>query len=251
MGDPVSHSLSPEIHRALLYEAGLRGQYRALTTTREELPERFDEARSGAFHGFNITMPLKEYAAQYVDRIDSVARSAGSVNTVAAEGGQLVGYSTDATAVAGILAMTGFPDVTGALVLGAGGSARAVIAALRNHLDVLITARNEVRARDVAGAFDVGWLAWGDSFDRSLVVNCTPLGMRGESLPDQVVTSALALIDLPYGETQTPAVAAAQRAGLFCVDGKRFLSYQAVDSFRIWTGVDVDPSVLESTLRID
>jgi shikimate 5-dehydrogenase len=140
-------------------------------------------------------------------------------------------------------------DVPALLVLGWGGAAKAAVAAwpgAEAHVSVRNTAK-------LAGAMVPGKIItqvrWGKGVPGALVVNATPLGMHGETLPDGVLTGAAALIDLPYATAPTPAVIAANDAGIPVSDGIAFLASQATASFEWWTGVAVDSGYLESVAR--
>jgi shikimate dehydrogenase len=248
LGDPVEHSRSPVIHRAALEIAGLSGDYLAIRADVEVLDGVIDALRSGRLHGANVTMPLKLAALERCDRLTEEASAAGSVNTLGADGGVVEGHSTDVVAFQE--AFGGIFDAELVLVLGAGGSARAALAAWRRG-GAHVSARDPARAEALASRFEsTRVVAWGDSVDGALVINATPIGMAGEALPEPVLASATGLIDLPYSDRPTtPAVARAMGAGIPTVGGVDFLAMQAAASFEWWTGVAVDSDRLASVAR--
>lgn len=239
LGDPVSHSRSPAIHNAALAATGLPGTYEARQVDEQGVRAAFEEVRNGTLTGFNVTMPFKRLAAELCDRLDEDASAAGSVNTVTMVDGVAWGFSTD---IGGIQDAWGSLPTTGPiLVLGAGGAAAAACVALR-HRPTYVAGRRfgaglELAAR-LAGNLDmdIAEVHWGVPVVGSAVVNCTPIGMQGEVLPDDVLAAASGLFDMAYGPAVTPAVEAVRGMGLPAVEGLDLLVSQAARSFRIWTG---------------
>jgi len=250
LGDPVAHSRSPAIHEAALAACGIEGRYEARRVDVPGLYRAVAEIRSGALAGANVTMPHKAAAAAACDRLDAEAARCGSVNTMARRDGDVVGYSTDISGVRTVLRELGVDETLPVLVLGAGGAAAAALAALGGTRRVLVAARRPAAAR--ARARSSGSAVshrWGEPCPGAAVVNATPLGMRGEPLPDGVVEAAAALLDMPYGEQATPAVVTARRLGIPVADGLDLLVAQAADSFRLWTGMDAPRTVMQAAGR--
>jgi shikimate dehydrogenase len=237
LGDPVEHSLSPLMQRDAMEQAGLRGRYETVRADRSKLVAELEGLRRGERDGVNVTMPLKQVAAGLCDSLSPEAERSLSVNTIKAVGGRIVGHSTDVVAVAGILSRWGKSPV---LILGAGGSARAALAA-SDRRPVYLAARRREAALQLASMGDcAAAIPWGTAVAGAIVVNATPLGMGGETLPSGIVASAAGLVDLPYATAKTPAVAEARRLGIQVVDGIEFLANQAAASFTWWTGESVD-----------
>ncbi len=240
LGDPVDHSRSPAIHRAALRHLDIPGSYDARRVDASGMRAAADEIRSGAVDGANVTMPHKVLAASLCDALTADAAFAGAVNTMALRDGVLTGWNTDVIALRALLAdMPGDP----VLVLGAGAAAASAVAAV-------VDRPVEVTARRTAAAARLGRPApWGMPRPGALVVNATPLGMRGEPLPKGIVRAAAGLVDLAYGRTPTPASVEAGLLGLPCVDGLQVLVAQAAESFRIWTGREAPVEVMERAAR--
>lgn len=238
LGDPVDHSLSPVMHRRALSDAGLPGGYEAIRADRDRLRAEVGRLRRGEVHGLNVTMPLKEDAADVCDRLTPEAQRSGSVNTLKAEEGVVIGHSTDVVAFELLLSRWDRPVLH---VLGAGGSARAALAAGGHGDPAYVSARRAETASVLAAGFEsTTTLTWGSAVAGAVLVNATPLGMRGEALPHGLVEVASGLVDLPYGPSTTPAVAMARRLGVPVVDGVEFLATQAAAAFTWWTGESVD-----------
>ncbi|HWB87901.1 MAG TPA: hypothetical protein VG872_01690 [Acidimicrobiia bacterium] len=248
-GDPVEHSRSPEIHRALLSLSELEGEYGVVRADRALLAEAVGELRDGAWSGLNVTMPLKADAAELADRLAPEAARAGSVNTLANRDHEVVGHSTDATAFSMLFEDPRFGGLDEILVLGAGGSAAAALGMLGRSSTVYVSARRDQAVRDLVARMGGEPIPWETAVVGALVINTTPLGMRGEELPDPVLDSALGLIDLPYASEPTPAVARSIEKGTPVADGHEFLVRQAIVSFGIWTGVDVPYESVLAELR--
>jgi shikimate dehydrogenase len=259
LGDPVGHSRSPEIHRVLLELCGLEGDYTTVRAGRSELVEAIAELRDGSWQGLNVTMPLKRDAAELADRLTPVAGRSLSVNTLVPTDGAVVGHSTDSTAFSVLFADPRFDESGPVLILGAGDSAAAALAALGPDADVYVSARRTRAARDLItrlaphptdpGLAESGVVPWGAQVVGALVVNTTPLGMAGDELPDGVLAAAGGLIDLPYASGPTPAADWARNKSIPLADGYEFLVRQAIASFQLWTGAQPDYGSVVDRLR--
>ena len=248
LGDPVDRSRSPLIHHEMLAISGLDGVYQAIRADEPVLVSEVERLRRGERHGLNVTMPLKALAAATADELTPQAEMANSVNTLSRLDDSVIGHSTDAQTFEYLFTAPRFSEISTLLVLGAGGSAAAALAA-RPDKPTYVAARRTEQAAELTGALGGVIVGWGTPVAGALVVNTTPLGMNGEEAPRVVLRGAAGLIDLPYGAEQTPAVSEARRIGLPVADGAEFLVRQAIASFRIWTGVDIAYETLVDRLR--
>jgi shikimate dehydrogenase len=200
------------------------------------------------FAGANVTIPHKLAAFAICDTVDASARRAGAVNTLVFQDGRIAGSNTDGYGFIANLRAHGIdPAAAPALLLGAGGSARAVAAALQDA-GAPVTVANRTRARAEELARDLPGLRiadWDDRVaalaDHALVVNATPLGMVGHDPLDLDLTRApasLAIADNVYIPLDTPLLSAARARGLRTVEGIGMLLHQAVPGFRAWFGVE-------------
>jgi shikimate dehydrogenase len=257
IGWPAGHSRSPLIHNYWIRKHGLAGEYRREAVT----PENFAAfVRNLAAHGYvgaNVTIPHKE-AALALSAPDQRALAVGSANTLWLDHGQLKSTNTD---VEGFLANldAAAPDwgkTEAALVLGAGGSARAIVFGLieRGFGRIHVANRTIERARALREKFGAAVLptAWSDVSallpNVGLLVNTTSLGMQGQppldidvaALPESAV-----IADIVYAPLVTPLLAAARSRGLRTADGLGMLLHQAVRGFSLWFGVkpDVTPEL--------
>ncbi len=251
LGDPIEHSLSPRIHTAALEACGIKGFYEAIRADRDRLVEAVGQIRSGSLHGANVTMPLKRVAADLCDHLSEESRLTRSVNSLRAIGGRVEGHSTDLVAVESLLGSDRFDPGAAVLVLGAGATAE-VAAHASGARPLYLSARRNDQAAALAGgltAESAVVVAFGVPVTGAIVINTTPVGMKGESLPRGLVETASGLIDLPYGDTPTPAVARASEMGMPVVDGVEFLVVQAAATFSWWTGREAPFDVMLSAAR--
>lgn len=254
VGFPVSHSLSPRLHGFWLKEYNIAGEYKAYEVKPENLPEFINNLRSDKdFVGVNLTIPHKEAVMKLLDEVDFLANVIGAVNTVINDRGKLIGRNTDAYGCAENIRSF----VTGtkkAVVLGAGGAAKAVIFALKQlgFEQVIITNRTRERAEELASAIIhplliIEWEKRSEILENSdLLINTTSLGMTGkESLEiDLSLLPKTALVtDIIYSPLETPLLAQAKAHGNPTVDGLGMLLHQAVPAFEAWFGVK--PKVTE------
>ncbi|MGH8958706.1 MAG: shikimate dehydrogenase family protein [Acidimicrobiia bacterium] len=239
MGDPVSHSRSPAIFKAAFAVAGIEGDYEARQVDGDGVRESFEDVRAGRLDGLNVTMPHKALAFALCDRVDPEGQAAGSVNTVVREEGEVVGYSTDIVAIREC--WRSLPAVGPILILGAGGAAAAAAVALEGTKRTLYIASRtfgdgSALARRLG--IELGEVHWGVPVVMATVVNSTPLGMKGEELPESVLALASGLFDMPYATGPTPAAEKARQLGIPVVEGLDLLVAQAGYGYRIWTGLE-------------
>jgi shikimate dehydrogenase len=243
IGDPVVQSPSPQMHRAAFASAGVDLDYVAERVTAAELPVLFEDIRAKHI-GLNVTRPLKELIVPLLDEVRGEAATTGSVNTVTFADGRAVGESTDGPGFMSALRRSGAPEPQRALLLGSGGSARAVGAALRSAgAEVTIAARNAERGSAVAEllgarAIPLDAAPVAEALDAAdLLVNTTPLGQTSPLPEDVRLRPGLTVFDIVYAPEQTALLARALDAGCRTVGGLMMLIEQAALSFEIWTGV--------------
>ena len=252
IGHPIAHSRSPIIHGYWLEELGIAGTYEARDVHPDALAGFLRGPDGRAFVGGNVTIPHKEAVFRLVDEASGVARRLGAVNTVTIRpDGALHGHNTDSEGfAAGLDASVGADRVAAvarALVLGAGGAARAVVAALldRGVGRVLVAARDAARAggvRDLSPT-RVAVVPFGEAAARlagaDLLVNTTSLGMTGQPPLDLDVATLPAhavVADIVYAPLRTRLLEAAAARGLRTADGLGMLLHQAVPGFERWFG---------------
>ena len=250
LGDPIDHSRSPAIHTAALRHLGIQGSYEARRAGPVELADAIAEMYEGALHGLNVTMPLKREARAAAALLTDEASASGSVNTLRLRDGVVEGHSTDVVATRLAFSDPRFDPAAPVLILGAGGASAAVLAGAAGR-EVYLAARDSRLAEHLAelSRTPASVIPFGAAVIGALLVNATPLGMNGESLPDAITSVATGIIDLAYGDKPTPTVTSAEHSGLALMDGVEFLVLQAAGSFEWWTGVQAPFGVMLEAAR--
>ena len=253
IGWPVGHSLSPRLHGFWLEQHGVDGVLVPLPVRPEHLAEALRALPKLGFVGASVTVPHKETALELVDEAEPLARRVGAVNAIVVrEGGRIVGRNTDVPGFLNAL-RDGAPEwraaAGAAVVLGAGGAARAIAAALSmaGTVEIRVVNRTAARASALAKALGppvraVRWEKRAEALaDAALLVNATTLGMTGgpaleldlAPLPAQAV-----VMDIVYTPLETALLARARARGLVAVDGLGMLLHQARPAFTAWFGVE-------------
>lgn len=262
IGEPVRHSLSPTIHNAAYAAAGLDWTYVALPVRPGEVAAALGGAVALGLEGVSVTMPHKEAAAACCDELTPAASALGVVNAVKRVGSKLIGHNTDGTGFVVALSSAGWkPGDGSAIVLGAGGTARALTVALAEAgvTRVTVAARREAAAQavaELAGARAVGvaleslseveWAAAG------LVANTTPVGMADGPAPDASLAPVDLLgahcwvIDAVYHPAETPLLAQARARDLSTLGGVELLVGVSAEVFTWWTGLDAPIGVMSN-----
>jgi shikimate dehydrogenase len=242
LGFPVGHSRSPAMMNAAFRELGLDWRYLRLPLP----PERFVEAvralPGSGYRGANVTIPHKVAAHDLADELSDSARAIGAVNTLSfGDGGGISGDNTDA---GGLLDAIGEPVSGTALVLGAGGAARAAAWALAQAgAEVTVWSRTAERAAELAADLGVGHSERPSPSE--LLVNATSVGLRaGDTLEGLPLVDARVVVDLVYGAQVTPVVRWAEERGARVVDGLEVLVRQGARSLALWTGAEPPVEVM-------
>jgi len=259
IGYPLGHSLSPKIHTAALKACGLDGSYSLFPIPPEDtqaLKDLLTRIRTGELHGLNVTIPHKQNVIPLLDELTHTAKAIGAVNTIYLRENKLIGDNTDAAGfLADLKKFTGNGKLgnreleigKSALVLGAGGSARAVVYALLNDgWNVTLAARRIEQAQQLAQSFPNYQLLFTNLLDLrpstfNLIINSTPLGMTPNTdqspLPENTTLAKDTVIyDLVYNPRETKLVKDARAQGLSATTGLGMLIEQAALAFELWTG---------------
>ena len=271
IGFPLAHSLSPLIQGVAFAHHALPERYELWETEASQLEERVRGLRAGDCLGANVTIPHKEAVIPYLDDLDPTAQKVGAVNTIVNRQGCLYGHNTDVTGFARALTEAGFSAQGGrAVILGAGGAARAVGVALVEAGVAEIVLSDIVSGRSEALAATLRSLASGsavracgpddESFRKAttacrLLVNCTPVGMRHSGsegqlpLDAEMIPPGALVFDLVYNPPVTPLLAAARARGAGVIGGLSMLVYQAAASFKLWTGLAAPEDLMLAAAR--
>ena len=256
LGTPIAHSRSPAIHNAAFAALGMEGEwsYEAIEVQPDELEERLRAMPAEGFVGANVTVPHKVTALLLSDRRSEVAREIGAANTLSFVDGEVRADNTDAEGL--MEALPGRPAGRRALVLGAGGAARAVVWGLtRAGADVAVWNRTPERAASLCAELGGRVEAEPAAGEYELVVNSTSVGMGGEDPFESLPLSrdwfgrSQTVVDMVYGEQQSRLLQAAAEAGADVVDGLEVLVCQGAASFRLWTGIEPPLDVMREAAR--
>ena len=267
IGYPIDHTLSPVMQTAALKAAGLGYSYIALSIQKGRLIFAVDGLRALDFRGVNVTIPHKSIIIPMLDALDADAKAIGAVNTVVNDGGRLTGYNTDVTGFLKALSEVNFmPEDCNATVLGAGGSARAVIWGLckRNAARIAIGVRNPDKYKSIIEDFEIfediriyNWESeeFKEQLQQSdLLVNTTPLGMMPDidAMPPidiSLLPEGALVYDIIYTPAKTKFLKTAEELGYPILNGETMLLYQGVEAFRLFTNETPDEQVMLQALK--
>lgn len=263
IGSPIAHSKSPAIHGHWLKRYGIKGQYVPLDIAQKDVAEALRLLPRMGFVGVNVTLPHKLTALSLADQVTDRAALIGAANTLTfKEDGTIFADNTDGHGFLENI-RSKYPDWSPkdgpAVVLGAGGAARAALAALIDAGAPEVRIANRTRARAEALRTEFGgrvvvaeWVQAGNLIEgATTVVNCSALGMSGKpelKVPLDGLTKGALVTDMVYAPLQTRLLAEAERMGCRTVDGLGMLLHQAVPGFERWFGVR--PEVDEETRNI-
>ena len=266
IGYPLGHSASPAFQQAAFDHLGIDARYLAWETPPNALAERMESLRDPGLLGANVTVPHKQAVVPFLDEVSQAAQDTGAVNTVVNQEGRLTGHNTDVTGFLRALQSDADFQVQGkrVLVLGAGGSARAVVYGLLKQGAGRVTIANRTVERanrliealgspENADAILLEPAEMSSGWD--LIVNCTTLGMRhapGEKetpLPSGAIPASSLVYDLVYNPEETPLLQAAAGAGARILGGLPMLIYQGAEAFRLWTGQEAPVEVMFQAAR--
>ena len=254
LGNPVEHSVSPQIHNSAFRTLGLNYVYLAFSVL--DLEGAVRGIRAFGIRGASITIPYKEKIIPYLDQLDELAEKIGAVNTVVNEQGKLLGYNTDGEAVYQALKDYGINlEASRVIILGAGGACRSIAFTLASKSPksrLLIFNRTFSRAKALAEEIkektraEIQALAWEEEplkkeLSRAqLLINATSVGMYPEieqsPIPAQWLHSRLWVFDIVYNPLETQLLKQAKKIGAKTIAGLEMLVRQAGEQFRLWTG---------------
>ncbi len=258
-GMPLSHSISPAMHNAAFQALKIPGRYFLLPAERDELEDLIALIVDLDMKGLNVTIPHKQSVMELMDELDGNASKVGAVNTIVNKDGKLIGKNTDITGFARSLTSAGVSIADKrALIIGAGGAARACCAHLSSSsARLFVMDRTAINAERLASEFRADIVGPGftsdDDFD--IVINCTPLGMKGfkDDMPiDPIVFhEGQTVMDLIYNPLRTRFLEEASKKGASTISGIEMLIYQAIDAFEAWTGLRPSYEVMATSARME
>ena len=255
LGHPVSHSRSPAMQNAALAELGLDDwSYEAIDVAPDQFEDKVRELAAEGWVGANVTVPHKGAALAVADELSEVAREIGAANTLHFEGDAIHAYNTDAKGLKTLLPES--VEGSRALVLGAGGAARAVVWTLvRNGAAVDVWNRTELRSRNLCDDLGGTPVSDPDQAGYDLIANTTAVGLGGEDPFAELPLSAEGfrpeqlVVDLVYSDRPTALLESARQSGAETIDGLAVLVAQGAVSLKIWTGQEPPLEVMRKAAR--
>jgi len=259
IGWPVEHTFSPSMHNAAFAALRINAAYVPFAVKPARLKDAVLSLKALNISGANVTVPHKQEVIKFLDKIDPLAKSVGSVNTIKNQNGILAGYNTDGIGFIKDIRRLGFnPRGKTALVVGSGGAGRAVVEALSwaGAKKIFVTDKFEPLSKALAAkaknAVFVPFKTWADKVEISdILVNATPVGMRKNDPPILGTTfpkKGLFVYDLVYNR-KTKLVRDAKKAGLKAYSGIGMLLNQGTAAFEIWTSIKAPVKIMERALK--
>ncbi len=238
VGEKLSHSLSPRIHEEIMKQRWINGTYELLEIPKETFERDFAALRNSGYRGVNVTIPYKESVIPLLDDVSQQAKYIGAVNTILFEDGTAKGFNTDYD---GFVSLLGYHDIAvkgkAAVVLGSGGSAKAVVKGLLDLgiYDLTIVSRSK---QNFHGNYTVSYEFFKETNMKSdLLINCTPVGMHpnvdASPIPKEYIKADV-VIDVIYNPEKTLLLKYAEELGIRRINGSFMLHEQAVKAQDIW-----------------
>ena len=253
MGKPVAHSLSPAMHNAAFQKLGLNNIYLAFEV--EDVANAMKGFRALDIRGVSVTIPHKQAVMPHLDAIDPVAQNIGAVNTLFLKEKQISGYNTDWIGANQALEMAVNLQGATVLLIGAGGSARAIGFGLKEKgANVLLANRTLSKGQALAKDLDCEFYPLTDlnGLTADALVNTTSVGMEPEvdatPVPQSLLENIPAVMDIVYAPLETRLLKEAKQAGCKTIDGTNMLLFQGVAQFELWTGKKAPVDVMREKL---
>lgn len=255
IGNPIQHSLSPELHSFWINENKINASYEKKLLDKEGVKEIIKDVKNNLIEGLNVTVPYKNLVIQYLDELTPEAERTQSVNTVYMKDKKIVGHNTD---IAGFELAIRYAkyDVSGkkVLIIGAGGVTPSIIHALlkMNCNEIFIMNRTKEKAEEIKKIFtQIQVKNWGEKVDFDLIINTTSIGLKNDKLNLDLNVTKKMFFDLIYNPIKTPFLYNAEKNGNRIENGLMMFVYQAHQSFVIWNKVipKIDDKIIKMLCR--
>ena len=255
IGNPIIHSLSPELHNYWLRENNINGIYNKEQLDKNDLKKFFLKIKKKEINGANITVPFKKDVISYVDQLSLEAEKTQSVNTVYLKNDKIIGHNTDIDGFELAIKDVNY-DVEGkkVLILGAGGVVPSIIFALYKMrvLSVTISNRTKIKAENLKSLFnDLKIIDWGEASSSDMIINATSIGLKKEdklNLDFSKFQNCEFFYDVIYNPKETNFLRDGKSLGKKTENGKKMFIYQAAKAFKIWHGIE--PKVNEQVIGL-
>ena len=255
IGNPITHSLSPELHNYWLRENNINGIYNKEQLDKNDLKKFFLKIKKKEINGANITVPFKKDVISYVDQLSLEAEKTQSVNTVYLKNDKIIGHNTDIDGFELAIKDAKY-DVEGkkVLILGAGGVVPSIIFALYKMrvLSVTISNRTKTKAKNLKTLFnDLKIIDWGEVSSSDMIINATSMGLKKEdklNVDFSKFQSSEFFYDVIYSPKETNFLRDGKSLGKKTENGKKMFIYQAAKAFKVWHGIE--PKVNEQVIGL-
>ena len=252
IGNPINHSLSPELHNFWLKENGINGSYSKVKLEEGDLKNFIQKLRKDEIHGINVTIPFKNKVIKYLDKLSLEAEKTGSVNTIYKNNQDIIGHNTD---VAGFELGLRHSKINvlgkSTFIIGAGGVVPSIIYSLLNMgcKKIMLTNRTIEKTEEIKKIFkEIKIIKWGEIPDFDIVINATSVGLKGDILKLDFAVKNKIFYDVIYNPKETEFLKNAKIKGNKIENGKLMFIYQANQSFSIWN--NIIPKIDEKVLKI-
>ncbi len=254
IGNPIDHSLSPELHNYWFKENNINAKYEKKKIEEKDLQFVISEVKEKKINGINITVPFKKSVIPYLDKLSPEAEKTQSVNTIILRNDNLEGHNTDISGFIKAIKSLNFNiENKKIFVLGAGGVVPSIIFALNkmNVLEIIISNRTRQKADDLKSQFkNLNVINWGNLPDFDVIINATSLGLKNEfiNINFSDVGKNKLFYDVIYNPSLTNFLKEGKKLGNQSENGKLMFLYQASEAFKLWHGVE--PTINNETLKI-
>ena len=252
IGNPISHSLSPELHNFWLKKNNINAVYEKKKLEETELKNFIDNLRNDKIHGINVTVPFKNKVIKYLDKLSLEVEKTDSVNTIYKNGNEIIGHNTD---VAGFELGLRHSKISvlhkSALILGAGGVVPSIVYSLMGMgcKKIFLSNRTIEKAENIKKKFnEIEILKWGEIPNFDIVINATSVGLKGDSLDLEFNVKNKIFYDVIYNPKETQFLKKAKQEGNKIENGKFMFVYQANQSFSVWN--NLIPKIDDEVLKI-
>ncbi len=255
VGNPINHSLSPELHNHWIKQNRLDAIYEKKKLNNNDLEDLILNVKEGNINGVNVTVPFKNAVIPFLDALSNEAKKTHSVNTIYLKDKKIIGHNTDIEGFENALKNINFNLKNKKIfILGAGGVVPSIIYASikMGFSEIMISNRTKKKAEEVKNIFsNIKLVNWGETPDFDVIINATSLGLNKNdkiNLDFNKVGKNKLFYDVIYNPSETNFLKSGKKLGNKCENGKLMFIYQAFSAFKLWHGIE--PSINDETLRI-
>ena len=254
IGNPIEHSLSPQIHEFWFKKNNLSASYKKQKLNNTDLRDYILKIKNKEIDGMNVTIPFKKEIISYLDVLSAEAEKTQSVNTISLSNNKVTGHNTDINGFKFAIKDTKYNATNkNVFIIGAGGVVPSIILALidMNVSNIIVTNRTKSKADDLKKIFkSIKTVEWGETPDFDIIINATSLGLKNEeiNLDFSKIKNDKFFYDVIYNPNETNFLRNAKTAGNYTENGKKMFIYQAAEAFKIWHGIQ--PEINEEVLKI-